>query len=80
MWKVLLRFAAVNGVDAVIDCGALLAGASNRWAPPKTLPNQCMCIIYPSSVGDLLPFCSQQGSQVCAGPGRPESHPGRVLL
>ncbi|PRW58669.1 hypothetical protein C2E21_2704 [Chlorella sorokiniana] len=31
-WEVLLRFAVQEGVDAVIDCGALLAGVSSRAA------------------------------------------------
>lgn len=30
VWEALLRFAVQQGVDAVIDCGALLAGVSNR--------------------------------------------------
>lgn len=28
----LLRFAVEHSVDAIIDCGALLAGTTNRWA------------------------------------------------
>ena len=30
VWEALLQFAVSNGVDALVDCGALLAGASNR--------------------------------------------------
>jgi hypothetical protein len=30
VWEALLKFAVANGVDALVDCGALLAGASNR--------------------------------------------------
>ena len=29
-WEALLRFAVDQGLDAIIDCGALLAGATNR--------------------------------------------------
>ena len=29
-WQVLLQFALGIGMDAIIDCGALLAGTSNR--------------------------------------------------
>ncbi|GLC49187.1 thioredoxin-disulfide reductase [Pleodorina starrii] len=32
LWRVLLDTALVEGVDALLDCGALLAGASNRHA------------------------------------------------
>ena len=31
-WEALLRFAASEGLDALIDCGALLAGTTNRCA------------------------------------------------
>jgi hypothetical protein len=31
-WKALLEFAVEQGVDALLDCGALLAGGSNRSA------------------------------------------------
>ena len=30
VWKALLQFAVDEAVDALLDCGALLAGASNR--------------------------------------------------
>jgi hypothetical protein len=32
VWEALLRFAVQEQVDAVIDCGALLAGTKYRWA------------------------------------------------
>lgn len=31
MWQALLRLAVERSVDAVLDCGAQLAGTSNRW-------------------------------------------------
>jgi hypothetical protein len=30
MWQALLRFAVDERLDALIDCGALLAGTTNR--------------------------------------------------
>lgn len=32
VWRALLHFAVREGVDALVDCGALLAGTSNRSA------------------------------------------------
>lgn len=31
VWEVLLQLAVREGMDALVDCGALLAGTSNRW-------------------------------------------------
>ena len=32
MWQALLSLVAESRLDALLDCGALLAGTSNRWA------------------------------------------------
>ncbi len=31
LWQSLLALALAKGYDALLDCGALLAGVSNRW-------------------------------------------------
>ena len=42
VWQALLQFAVAERLDAVIDCGALLAGTSNRYGRPGLAHSQGM--------------------------------------